>query len=862
MKKWIIQWMVLIAGIGFVPDFAFAETPVKGTSREMANAAVMPAEKPTLFVDADESNTVRATNKEEAFASDEKKPMGFWRNRPGKGFNRHQNESLYERISGDAPMLKTTVSGLESGKTYGVSVCFISNPKQSWRVRAGFDAYGFMQFTPTEPSGRITNLGPNKSSGLREYLGLIGDAKADAKGTISVYIDDAQGQNAHERTWYEGLALGAPTGQKTEPTITVGKPLTVWEERDVPNPISDQKRPNILWLTCEDISPYLGCYGFEQAQTPNLDKLAQYGVHYTRAYAATTVCSPSRSSLLTGMYSSTLGTQGIRGRTTLPAEIPAYPALFRKAGYYCTNNKKTDYNSSYESGPMKKLLWDQCSSKAHWKNRPKGKPFFAVFNDIITHESRMSMIDKLVKQGRIPTEPRINPADIRLPAYHPDLPEIRDDWARLHDLITAMDGDQGKLIQEVIDAGLFDDTIIIFNSDHGGMLSRSKHYIYNGGTQVPLIVRIPEKWKYLAPGLPGSANDEFVEFVDLPKTFLNICGIEVPKIMQGRVFLGPDKTPAPKTIHCYRDRQTERFDVSRAVTDGDYYFIRNFYPHKPRGRDFRYGLQMQKNWRAWEAWYDGNPEAAGPIYSQFYKPKATVELFDMAADPDQVHNIASDPALEDKLAALDADLDDWMIRTRDLGLVPESMLFDLTGEGSKYATLYEYGQSKDYPVEKILMAAKSASSWRAQDQSLYLDYMKDEEPAVRYWGAYALFLNRINNAQAQKALKAMIQKDAFAANRIMAAQALAWCGDSAAAYTAIMKEINPKVRNGYSYLLAINALQYSHTDKNLTKEDWNRFKQQAEAGRKREGQTSFGFDYSLRIINDALEIWPERRTVD
>lgn len=716
----MIQWMVLFAGIGFAQHCASAETPAEGS---------------ILFVDADESNTVRSTDKKETFASDEAKPVGLWRNRPGKGFNQHQNKNLYERISCDAPVLKTTVSGLKPGQTYGVYVCYISNPKFSWRVRAGFDAYGFMQFTPTEPEGRITELGANKSPALSEYLGLIGDAKADAKGTISVYVDDAQGEGASERTWYEGLAVGAPTGQKIEPTINVKKTQTAWEERDVPNPVSGQERPNILWLTCEDISPYLGCYGFEQAQTPNLDKLAEHGVLFTRAYAATTVCSPARSSLLTGMYSTTLGTQGIRGATTLPAAIPAYPALFREAGYYCTNNKKTDYNSSYDTGPMKKLLWDQCSDKAHWKQRPKGKPFFAVFNEQITHESRMNQIDNLVKQGRIPAESRINPADIRLPAYHPDLPDIRDDWARLHDLMTAMDSSQGKLIQEVIDAGLFDDTIIIFNSDHGGMLSRSKHYIYNGGTQVPLIVRIPEKWKHLAPGLPGSENDEFVEFVDLPKTLLNICGIEVPEIMQGRIFLGPDKVPAPKTMHCYRDRQTERFDVSRAVTDGEHYLIRNFYPHKPRGRDFRFGLQTQQNWRAWEAWYEGNPEAAGPIHSQFYKPKATVELFDMTADPDQVHSIANDPALKEKLAALDADLDAWMIRTRDLGLVPESMLFDLTGDGKKYATLYEYGQSKDYPIEKVLKAAKSASSRRTNDQTLYLNYTKDNVPAVRYWGA-------------------------------------------------------------------------------------------------------------------------------
>ena len=151
------------------------------------------------------------------------------------------------------------------------------------------------------------------------------------------------------------------------------------------------------------------------------------------------------------------------------------------------------------------------------------------------------------------------------------------------ELISLMDKEQGEIIQEVIDAGLWDDTIVVFYSDHGGVLSRSKRYIYNGGTQVPLIVRVPEKWKHLAPGKPGTANDEFVQFVDLPKTMLDICGLRVPEVMQGRVFMGPNKEPAPKTMICYRDRQSDKFDCSRVATDGEHYLIRNFYPHRPRG---------------------------------------------------------------------------------------------------------------------------------------------------------------------------------------------------------------------------------------------------------------------------------------
>jgi len=653
------------------------------------------------------------------------------------------------------------------------------------------------------------------------------------------------------------------------------EPYPVWEERDVPNPSPGQTRPNILWIVCEDISPYLGCYGFEQALTPNLDKLAEHGVRFTRAYSSAPVCAVARSALLTGMHSPTLGTHGMRVRTNLPPVVPAYPAIFKEAGYYCTNNSKTDYNSNPYSG-LSNVIWDECSREAHWKNKPDGKPFFAVFNYGATHESHMRVIDKKVERGELPPEPRIDPADVKLPAYHPDLPRIRNDWARFHELITVMDKAQGKLIQDVIDAGLFEDTIIMFYSDHGGMLSRSKRYIYNGGTQVPLIVYVPEKWKHLAPGKPGTANDEFVQFVDFPKTTLNICGLAVPDVMQGRVFMGPDKGPAPETTICYRDRMGDRFDCSRAITDGEHYLIRNFYPHRPRGRDTRYGYKQQANWRAWEAWYDGTPEAAGPVYSQFYKAKPSVELFDMEKDPDQVKNLAEDPSQKAKLETLSAELDAWMIRNRDLGVVPEPMLFEMTGDGKKYATLYEYGQSKDYPVEKILAAAKAASSKRADDVSQYLAYMKDKEPAVRFWGAYALFLNRIDSAKTQEALKAMIKNDPFATNRIMAGQALAWCGDADAAYKAIVKEIDAEAMNGYVFMFALNALQYSHTDKNLRKEDWLRFRKIAEGGKqrrnqaiqgKREGksvsmQTFLGFNDAIGMINDALDLWPERRKVD
>lgn len=614
-------------------------------------------------------------------------------------------------------------------------------------------------------------------------------------------------------------------------------------------------RPNILWITCEDISPYLGCYGCAEAQTPNLDRMAAEGIRYTHAYANAPVCAVSRSALLTGMHSPTLGTHQMRSRVQLPDSIPAYPKIFREAGYYCTNNSKEDYNSNFIRNPE---VWDESSAKAHYKNRKPGQPFFAVFNITVTHESQLDReaIKKYVERGQIPKTPRLNPKDIPLPPYHPDLPEIREDWARLHDLITLMDSMAGEKWKELEEEGLADDTIIFFYSDNAGQLSRSKRYIYNVGTQVPLIVRFPKKWQHLAPAPPGSTVDRRVCFVDFPKTALSLAGLPVPALMQGNIFLGPGAEPAPATVHLYRDRMSERYDFSRAVTDGRWYYIRNFMPHRPRGRDTRYGFEVQANWGAWEKHYaEGKCDA---IQSQFFHPKPVVELFDTQEDPWHVNNLAELPEYKERLRALAENLDRWMIETRDMALIPEPMFSELAGPGKAFKTLYEYGQSDRYPVARLLPIAKQASLGNPNSVPDYLAYLQDDHPAARYWGAYGLFRAHSNTEEIQTALKKMMADDAMAANRIMAAQALGVCGDPEEAFRAILKEIK-ETDQGYVFLFALNAFQYSHTDDRLTLEDWKSF-QEKTRGEKTGGDT-LGYGFAQRLIKDAMDLWPQRRQV-
>jgi N-sulfoglucosamine sulfohydrolase len=391
-------------------------------------------------------------------------------------------------------------------------------------------------------------------------------------------------------------------------------------------------------------------------------------------------------------------------------------------------------------------------------------------------------------------------------------------------------------------------------------LSRSKRYIYNVGTQVPLIVRVPEKWRHLAPGAPGSVNEMIAQFVDFPKTALALAGIERPALMQGRILFGAEREPPARYAHFYRDRMAERHDCSRAVTDGRYYLIRNFVPHRPRGRDSQYGHSVQANWGVWQRWYDGNPEAAGALRSQFFKPKPPLELFDTQRDPWHVNNLAGAAQYSDIRKILEAELDAFQIQVRDVGLVPESLIYDLAGPGTPYGTIYEFAQSGAYDAAKVLRAAQSASLGDAARRDDYLTMTEDADAVVRYYGAYALFLLRDGHSRIQEALKKMARSDPSAGNRVMAAQALGFCGGADLAFEVIKKEAESAAGRGYVYHAAINALQYAHLDNRLSREDWLRFQELSKAG-STAGDT-YGFDYARRIIDDALKLWPQRRRVD
>jgi uncharacterized sulfatase len=471
---------------------------------------------------------------------------------------------------------------------------------------------------------------------------------------------------------------------------------------------ADPVKPNILWITCEDMSADLGCYGDEYSRSPAIDRLAADGVRYTRCFTHVGVCAPSRSGLITGMYPPSIGTQHMRSTAVLPPYVKCYSELLRDAGYYCTNNSKTDYNFA-----VPKEAWDENGGKAHWKNRPAGKPFFAIFNLQITHESQIRAPEKVYQNNtkRLTAEQRHDPATAPLPPYFPDTPIVRQDVARYYDNITAMDYQVADLLRELDDAGLADDTIVFFYSDHGAGLPRSKRWLYDSSLHVPLIVRYPKKWQTEAT-TAGTVNEELVAFVDLGPTVLSLAGAEIPKHMQGQAFLGPLKSPTPrKYVYGCRDRMDERVDMIRSVRDHRFQYIRNYQWWKPYAQNINYMNEMptMQEWRRLSA--EGKLNPAQALFMASQKPRE--ELYDCDADPHEVKNLAEDPEYADVLARMRAEHERWNSEIHDLGFLPESSMQTFMKTGGSWRE----NQEMRYAMQRIqaLWRVQFDSAWAANN---------------------------------------------------------------------------------------------------------------------------------------------------
>jgi len=559
---------------------------------------------------------------------------------------------------------------------------------------------------------------------------------------------------------------------------------------------SDKPRPNILWITSEDNGPQLGCYGDEYATTPNLDALAARGMIYRTCWSNAPVCAPARTTIISGMYPPSLGAQHMRSMTRLPQAFKMYPQYLRAAGYYCTNNSKEDYNLEKPG-----QVWDESSRKAHWKNRQPGQPFFAIFNSTISHESKLRTR---------PHKQVHDPAKVHVPDYHPDVPAVRQDWAQYYDRLTEMDAIAGKQLRELEEAGLADDTIVFYYGDHGSGMPRSKRWPYNSGLQVPLIVYIPDKFKDLRPSdyVARGETDRLVSFVDLAPTLLSLCGIKPPAHMQGYAFAGPYASQPQPYIYGFRGRMDERIDMVRSIRDQRYIYIRNYMPHKIYGQFIAYMFQTPTT-RIWQQMY--NAGKLNQAQSAFWREKPSEELYDLQADPDEVHNLASSPKHQDVLRRMRKAQQQLARDIKDLGFLPEGEIHSR----SAGSTPYEMGHDPaKYPFDRIMAVAEQASSL-GPGAPKFVDEMKqalqDTDSAVRYWGALGLLMRKqAGVAAAHDSLHHALQ-DSSPFVRIAAAEALGRYGNKADVAQAlpVLLKLAPADTNGiYASMYAVNALDY------------------------------------------------------
>lgn len=561
-------------------------------------------------------------------------------------------------------------------------------------------------------------------------------------------------------------------------------------------PAQAASRPNILWITSEDNSPYLGCYGDELAHTPNLDRLAEQGARYRNAFANAPVCSSSRTTIITGMYACALGAHHHRSRVRIPEEFKLYPQLLREAGYYCTNNAKTDYNLAGVG-----QVWDASSRKAHYKNCPPGKPFFAVFNLGTSHESQVAP-----RKGADLEKLRVTPAEVVLPPYHPDTPTIRADWANYYARMTAMDARVGKLIDELERSGLADDTIVIYCSDHGGALPRGKRNIHDSGTRVPLIVRVPEKWSHLAPAKPGAWVERPVSLVDVAASILSLAGVEPPANYHGRAFLGEYAAEPREHVLLFRGRMDERYDMARAIRDREFRYVRNYSPHRPWGQHYWYPFKVLPSMRSWrEEFAVGRCNA---VQARYWGPKPSEELYAIGADPFEIENLADDPRYAKRLAEMRRTLRAELIATRDAGFIPEAMAAKLAGEG----TIYDYAQSDAYPIDRVVDLADKAASRDPAALPELTSALDDPHPVIRYWGAVGCLVLQEKAAPAKKKLLARLD-DPYPSVRVAAAEALGHLGESDWAFETLASVV--RTGEHYEILAALNALDFMHEAGNL-----------------------------------------------
>lgn len=553
-----------------------------------------------------------------------------------------------------------------------------------------------------------------------------------------------------------------------------------------------KERPNILWVTFEDTSSYeFGCYGNKDVHTPNADSLAAQGIQFMNAWSVAPQSSPARSSLITGCYAPTYGMDVHPVSYDTPADI-FFPQRLREAGYYCTNNSKTHYNSTNNN----KACWDECTKTASYNSPKRGKdqPFFAVFNTVTSH---MGRIRTFHTDGRRDyTKEGIYTELLTLPSYVPDLPEVRSDYAGHLEAVQDVDTWLGFFLKDLKDKGLDDNTIIFFFSDHGGCVPRGKGYLYESGLKVPLIAYFPEKWKHLANGKSGKDNS-LVNFTDLGPTVLSLAGVKPTKNMQGKAIFGEYASKEERKVQfAFAANQLHHFMPVRAVTDGHIKYMRSYIPYRQFALRNYYQWGMPSN-KAWDKLVLGNHNT-NPDWALTFDAHPAEMLFDLDKDPGELHDLSSSPEYAEVLAKMRNELSNHIRNTHDLGFfLPTSR----TGH-----VLYDVVRKEKYHMEELYKLVEAAGIGDVASLPLFEKAIASSHRDMRFWGAvgYAELAHKKQISQCPQALADLLKdEDPYVASE--AAYAVTYLGKP---QEGIARLINPAKEEdrkiGYSSLECIS----------------------------------------------------------
>ncbi|WP_435413893.1 sulfatase family protein [Polaribacter aestuariivivens] len=573
---------------------------------------------------------------------------------------------------------------------------------------------------------------------------------------------------------------------------------------------SAQEKPNILWITIEDTSPqFIGCYGNENASTPNIDKLAEEGIRFTNAFSTGTVCSPSRSAIITGVPTYKMGSGNHRSNYPIPAFIKGFPYYLKQQGYYTTNNYKTDYNIANEKDFIKEA-WNESSNKATWQDKNEKQPFFSVFNFPESHQSRtMSMsYDWYVKNvwNHLPEEDKIADNAFEMPPIYKDSPEMRKHFARVYNSIKLTDNRIGDLLNKLKKDGLMENTIIFFFADHGEGMPRGKTNGINYGYRVPFIIKFPEKFKHLSPwGKEGTVSDELINFEDLAPTIINLAGGKSPEYLKGRNLIGEHRNKERNHLLLSTDRADNGPDLTRTITDGRFVYSRNFMPFMPEMRYINYleiadiTQQMRKDFKN---------NQLNPLQKSLFATRPIEVLYDIENDIWETENLIKNPSYKNVLVKMRKQLNKAVVKARDIHFVPEYEI----GLISKNTTPYKFRMDeKNYPFKKIYEAALLSGKKEEKVVKKQLKLLKSDNKIIRYWAVIGLMSQDVNTIKTHKKELLSALEDSYPPVKITSAAILYENFQDKKAEETLIKY--SKSDNSELALMTINYLLYIENKK-------------------------------------------------